>query len=134
MTYLSDVQFHGTTPEAAESISKDGFKVGQGSSAGRGVYLHDYEHRVKDYGSTVVAAEVSVGDYSVHPNPWADSEVRDKARSMGHTSHEALTDHLHEILPELGYHAHRDPDDHATVVYDPSRVHYLTHYDRKAIR
>jgi len=124
--------YHGTTPQAADKIAEHGFSLeheANGRSTGHGVYLHDKAYRTAQYGPTTVAAELD-DHLRIHQNPYNDPTAIHLADSIAAPGRSAV-DHLPDALHLLGYHGHRDPDDHSTVVYDPKNVHYLTHYDPK---
>lgn len=128
---LPEPYFHGTTPEAAEEISQHGFSTAtqrNGSSAGRGVYLHDQDRQTRQYGPVTVAAEVP-DHVEIHPNPYADHEIVSRASELASTRGGELHDHITTALQEQGYGGHRDPDDRATIIHDPKNVEYLTHYN-----
>jgi len=67
------VWYHGTSPEAAAEILKNGFVVDQGKrdvgDLGLGVYFTRILARAKSYGSVVVQAELT-GNLASLPNPY----------------------------------------------------------------
>ena len=139
------VFFHATSHQAAESISRGGFRLPSrpeeftnGSSSGRGIYLHHQEHIAGAYGDHIVAAQIAQAPRSrapfygetIHSHPYEDEDVAHAVHERQRVLGGQFEDHLPAVLTEKGYRGHQDPDDHATVVYNPQHVQYLTHYKR----
>lgn len=129
--HLNDVQFHGTTPHAAEAIAREGFRTDVGSRhgqySGRGVYLHPNDRVAAAHGPVTVAAQID-DRAEIHPNPYADPDVHELLGRMHAERGGETHDNLSQAVSSLGFHGHHDPDDGSTVIYDPKHVHYLTHY------
>lgn len=126
----NSVYFHGTTPEAAEAISREGFRTDMerhGQSAGSGVYLHKDPLVAGAHGDTVVAVKLAKGTKIANPTDTADAEWRAIRNSSAGGSHE---ERMYQHLHDWDYHGHTDPDDRSVVVHDPQRVHYMRHYAR----
>lgn len=107
--------YHGTTKEAAESISRTGFHLDNttnGRTSGHGVYLTKSKAEAHSYGTHVVEAKVLA--HNLHDDPWNDE-------SVGHVH----PDHVSAALEAQGWHGHIDTDDNAHVVYNPAHVHVV---------
>lgn len=125
----NDTFYHGTTPEAAEQIKAGGFSLSSqrnGRSGGAGVYLHDSPSPTRQYGPTTIEARLRDG-LRIHENPYADPQTVSTAHNWAEEDGSDPAEHLPKVLNLLGYHGYRDPDDHSTVVFDPSNVEYRRH-------
>ena len=109
--------FHGTSPENAESISKEGFKVGMpernGASGGEGVYLAKTPEEAASFGPTVLA--VHLGKTKVSRSAWQDAaySFHDKR---------PFEKKLSESLEWDDAHGYWDPDEPHAIVTDPRHL------------
>jgi hypothetical protein len=114
--------FHGTTPEAAEAISKEGFKLPDTPAAnGPGIYLAKDPEVAKSYGPAVVKVQVAGKIASARTSDDAFYySARQKMSKAGYDEDQ------HEVLKEQGFKGKTD-DDGAKVVFDPAHVKYISH-------
>merc|ERR1712098_524240 len=57
----SRTMFHGTRPEAAKSIQKEGFKPSTNGMLGPGVYVSQDINKARKHGAVVLETEVRTG-------------------------------------------------------------------------
>lgn len=115
--------YHGTTPEAAQSIEKEGFRLPETPAAnGPGVYLSDDPEVAKSYGGAVV--KVQVAGRIAGSRTSEDAYFRAAGNRMSKLPYD--TDQ-HEILQESGFKGKTD-DDGAKVVFDPQHVRFIGHH------
>ena len=114
--------YHGTTPEAAEAISKEGFKLPKTPAAnGPGIYLAKDPEMAKSYGPAVVKVQVTgriAGSRTSDDAFWYSAGQR--RRKAGYDEDQD------EVLKEQGFKGKTD-DDGAKVVFDPAHVQYVSH-------
>lgn len=109
--------FHGTSPESADSIMREGFRLDRGErhgrSGGEGVYLAKTPEEASEYGPEVLA--VHMGKTRVSKDAYMEASTRwyDKR---------PFEEKLQEQLKFDDAHAYRDPDEPHTIVTDPSHL------------
>lgn len=112
--------FHGTSPEAADSIQRDGFQVGaperNGSSAGSGVYLTRDPDEAATFGPEVLA--VHLGKTKIDRDAYYDA-MNERISSKTDISADTA---MKRVLRRSGAHAFTDPDDPHTIVVDPQHL------------
>ena len=109
--------FHGTSPESAESIMREGFRLDAGErhgrSGGQGVYLHHDPEEAAKYGEAMVVARKKGTLANFYDMAWDRMHV-----NKGLTEDE----HAAQYLSKYGNVGYKDPDDNATIIYDTSAL------------
>ena len=112
--------FHGTSPENAESIMKEGFKVGmpERNNAGniKGIYLAKTPDEAADYGPEVIA--VHMGKTKVDKEAYWESAWTKRYAKTNISDTTAMK----RTLKQSGSHAFIDPDEPHTIVVDPQHL------------
>ena len=115
--------YHGTTPEAAQAIEKEGFRLPETPAAnGPGVYLATDPEVAKSYGPAVVKVAVTGRIASARTS---DDAFYYTARQR--LSKAGYDEDQHEYLQEQGFKGKTD-DDGAKVVFDPQHVKFVGHH------
>lgn len=125
----NNVLFHGTSPEAAEAIAREGFSLAHethGRSAGEGVYLHRDPLIAAQHGQAVIAVKLAKGTKVAGKTDTAEAEWR----ATVDRSDKPYEDRFRQRLADWDYHGHTDVDDGSTIVHDPARVTYLQHFPK----
>lgn len=115
--------YHGTTPEAAKAIEKEGFRLPKTPAAnGPGVYLSHDPEVAKAYGPSVVKVQVAGRIAGSRASEDAFYYAgRQRIMKAGYDEDQ------HEVLKEQGFKGKTD-DDGAKVVFDPQHVKFLGHH------
>ncbi|CAB4124055.1 hypothetical protein UFOVP45_126 [uncultured Caudovirales phage] len=120
---MAKAYFHGTTPEAAQAIEKEGFRLPKTPAAnGPGVYLSDDPEVAKSYGPAVVKVQVSGRIASGRTSD--DAFYRAAGNRISKLPYDTDQD---EILRDSGFKGKTD-DDGAKVVFDPQHVKFVGHH------
>ena len=128
----SKVFYHGTTPEAAEAISREGFSLkneANGRSGGQGVYLTSKPEIAREFGESLVEVNLRKGTKINREDsisallPSMRSHYRATMAQNPDMSHE---DYWVQHSQSEGFGGHRD-DDGSIIVYDPKNVGYRGH-------
>lgn len=118
--------YHGTTPEAAQAIEKEGFRLPETPAAnGPGVYLSADPEVARSYGKAVVKVQVAGKIASERNSTDAAYEALwNRTRKQDPSSFPHDGD---QILKESGFKGKTD-DDGAKVVFDPQHVKFIGHH------
>ena len=112
--------FHGTSPESAEAIEREGFKVGaperNGVSAGSGVYLTKDPQEAATFGPEVLA--VHLGKTKIDRDAYY-AAMNARIRSRTDLS---MDEAMSRVLRDSESHAFTDPDEPHTIVVDPQHL------------
>jgi hypothetical protein len=111
LTIPKNALFHGTSPENADAIMREGFRLDapqrHGRASGEGVYLHHDPLVAAQHGSAIVVAKRGGG-------PLADwHQMTYKGWSTRSEEEQA------SYRRENGHPGFKDPDDKSTVITDP---------------
>lgn len=123
---MAKVYYHGTSPEAAQAIEREGFKLPKNPAAnGPGVYLTDDPKVAESYGGSVVKVQVAgklagerTSTNAAYEAAWNKS-TKQNPNVMPHDGD--------QILKEAGFKGKTD-DDGAKVVFDPQHVKFIGHH------
>lgn len=104
--------FHGTSPESAEAIMREGFRLDteqrHGRASGEGVYLHHNPEEAAKYGPAMVVVRRSGG-------PLADWHEMSYSGWKPRSEEEQA-----EYRERHGHPGYKDPDDGSTIITDTS--------------
>lgn len=117
-----NVLFHGTSPENAESIMREGFRTDaeerHGKSGGEGVYLHHDPQEAAKYGPTMVVVRKGGGPLANwHEMLFDTMRGSHSSQRYPDLSREERTA---KYLKDYGHPGYKDPDDKSTIITDPS--------------
>jgi hypothetical protein len=120
------ILYHGTTPEAAREIERNGFRLPAVAPAnGPGIYLTHSPEIARSYGPHVVAVQVTgkiasgrTSEDAAYEGVWNKSYKKDPK----FFSHDGDA-----ILQEAGFKGKTD-EDGAKVIFDPSHVQFVSHH------
>lgn len=126
------VFYHGTTPEAAEAISREGFSLeheANGRSGGQGIYLTSKPEVAREFGPAVVevslrkGVKINRGDSFAALTPPLNRHFKAARTENPNLS---LDEFWTQHSQREGFGGHKD-DDGSIIVYDPKNVGYRGH-------
>jgi hypothetical protein len=126
------VLYHGTTEEAADAISREGFSLGHerhGRSGGSGVYLTSKPEVAREFGPAVVevslrkGTKINRGDSFAALLPPLNKHFKAATAADPNLS---LDQFWVNHSQSEGFGGHKD-DDGSIIVYDPKNVGYRSH-------
>lgn len=126
------VFYHGTTPEAAESISREGFSLSHerhGHSGGTGVYLTSNPDVAREFGPAVVEVSLRKGTKINREDSFAALIPPLSKHFKAATAKDpniSLEDFWSHHSRNEGFGGHKD-DDGSIIVYNPRDVGYRGH-------